>query len=158
MREPSVSVRLDGHYRAIIAVLSQVSPVLAKQSIFAADAAMLIERRQEMARLLMEYALFKHRDIFEPAIFAGGERAKEARRLKIACIVAGEDFRSYTRAAAAAGPLEDWRGYRLRATAQAASLRAHVVAERVSILQLLGRQERISPKAPRAEVHTPVML
>lgn len=135
-----------------MAVLTRVTPVLNKQSIFASDATTLAESRQELARLLMEYALFKHRNIFEPAIFSGGERAKEARRLKIACIVAGEDYRTYTRAAAVSGPLDDWRAYRLRATAQVASLRSHVIAERVSIYQLLGRRDRISPKAPGAEL------
>ncbi|WP_147083464.1 hypothetical protein [Sphingomonas ginsenosidivorax] len=98
----------------------------------------LSKARMEMTRLLMDYALFKHREIFAPVLAAGGDKTHDCLRLKTACIAAGQEYRDFTRSGNRADPLADWDGYRASAMAMARTMAAHLADERAGLRKLLG--------------------
>jgi hypothetical protein len=138
MEKSSLLRQLDYHQQRISSILRWATPLLDKAAVTSEVAAEMMTRRMELSRLLMEYALFKHKDVFEPIIAGGGLKGAEAMRLKLACIDAGEAYRDYTRAAGPTRPLAQWSTYRVRASAMAESIRDHLAQERSGIRKLLG--------------------
>lgn len=92
----------------------------------------------ELTRLLMDYALFKHREIFAPALAAGGDKSRDGQKLKIACIAAGQEYRDFIRAGSHADPVAEWNAYRASAMAMARTMTAHLAKERAGLRKLLG--------------------
>ncbi|WP_271300650.1 hypothetical protein [Sphingomonas sp. CV7422] len=105
----------------------------------------LIAKRVELTRLLVDYALFKHRDVFAPAIAMGGDRAIEGMRLKAACIEMGERYRAFIRSPDSGQRIDDWSSYRYEALAMAIELHKHLISERVAIRKLLGLRAKDLP-------------
>lgn len=145
MGKASLVKQLDDHQRRVGDILRWALPVFSRLSVPPEVAEELMARRMELSRLLMEYALFKHREIFEPVIAGGGKRGAEAMRLKLACIEAGKAYRDYTRGRDKAHPLTNWDTYRSAASAMAAAIRQHLVDERAGVRRLLGCKTSITP-------------
>ena len=138
IKEPSLAAKVDDHQRQILAVIAGALPLLDRPHASTATGIELSKARMEMTRLLMEYALFKHRDIFAPIIAAGGKRTNDCLRLKNACIAAGEEYRDFIRSGNRADPLTDWEAYRVGAFAMARTMSTHLAEERSGIRRLLG--------------------
>lgn len=134
--------QLDQHQRRLLAILAWAKPMLAKTQPSDAFVAALADKRMEMSRLAMDYALFKHRDIFAVAIAAGGERGRAGLRLKSACIAAGEEYREFVGAARHLDLHARWDWYRVGAAAMAETMKGHLAEERAAIRDLLGLSAR----------------
>jgi hypothetical protein len=145
MGKASLVKQLDDHQKKVGDILRWALPVLSRASVTPEEAAELMERRMELSRLLMEYALFKHREIFEPAIAGGGKHGGEAMRLKLACIEAGEAYRDHTRSRDKTHPIADWDTYRSAAADVAHAIRQHLAEERAGVRQLLGYKNVSTP-------------
>lgn len=65
MEKSSLIRQLDYHQQKIGGVLRWVAPILAKGAVSSGAVDELLSRRMELPRLLVKYALFKHRDVFE---------------------------------------------------------------------------------------------
>lgn len=134
--------QLDEHQQRLLAILAWAKPMLARTQPSDAFVASLADKRMEMSRLSMEYALFKHRDIFAVAIAAGGERGRNGLRLKTACVAAAEEYRDFIRSARHLDLHARWDCYRVGAAAMAETMKEHLVEERVAIRDLLGVSAR----------------
>jgi hypothetical protein len=144
----SLARQLDEHQQRLLALLAWAKPMLAKAQPPAAFVETLAERRMTLSRLLMDYALFKHRAIFEVAIAAGGERGRVGLRLKTACIAAGEEYRDFVRSARNLDLQTRWDWYRVGAAAVAETMKGHLAEERAAIRALLGVSGRNVARAP----------
>jgi hypothetical protein len=138
MTKSSLVRQLDYHQQRISSILRWATPLLEIAAVTSEVAAEMMARRMKLSRLLMDYALFKHRDSFEPVIAGGGVKGAEAMRLKLACIDAGEAYRDYTKAAGPTRPLAQWSTYRVTALAMAEAIRDHLAQERSGIRKLLS--------------------
>lgn len=97
----------------------------------APDPETLGKMRWELARLLSAYEIFKHTRIFDPALASGdANRAAAARRMKIACIALGEDFRAHCTTWSCSGTLQQWSHYRLHALDLLRRLREQMLSDR----------------------------
>ncbi len=87
--------------------------------------------------MLSIYALFVHREIFDPLGRAGSlEQAMVARQMKVECIVLVEEFRAFTSTWRLADVAEAWEEYQPEAS-----------AFRLRILQHLDRVMALSNPA-----------
>lgn len=145
MGKASLVKQLDDCQRKVGDILRWTLPVLSKASVTAEAAAELMESRMELSRLLMEYALVKHREIFEHAIAGGGKQGGEAMRLKLACIDAGEAYRDHTRSRDKTHPITNWDTYQSAAADVAHAIRQHLAEERASVRQLLATKNVSTP-------------
>jgi len=103
------------------------------------DEAAMAHARAALADILGAYQRVKHEGIFDPAIRSGDERrAQTARRMKIACIAAGEDVRSYVRRWQAVHGHEHWSEYRLSTLTMLTRLRDHLDTERQALDALMA--------------------
>jgi hypothetical protein len=134
----SLAAEIDGHQRRIMQVMTAALPLLDRRHGSTETNAELSKARMEMTRLLMDYALFKHRDIFAPILSAGGAKMNDCQRLKAACIAAGQDYRDFIRTGNRADPFADWDTYRDSALAMARTMKAHLADERAGLRRLLG--------------------
>ena len=83
-----------------------------------------------MAALLADYQLFAHREIFTP-MRAGVMRARAGvRDIKVACIVLGEEVRSFTDFWPIGDLPRRWDEYRREAVEMSARMRDHVAQVR----------------------------
>ncbi len=95
--------------------------------------------RAEMGEVLRDYQIFKHEEIFDPAVASGNpERITLGRAMKIECIGAGEAFRTHLMRwkddAIAAEP----DNYRAAARLTLNALRRHIEREGEGITTLIG--------------------
>jgi hypothetical protein len=110
----------------------------------------LARQRWETMRLLREYQLFKHVELFDPAIAAGGgDRAALAGRMKARCLAAGADFTAFVEQWSAAAIERGWPGYVAALLRMIDSLHAHVGRERQEVAMLLDgtTDTRLRPPA-----------
>ena len=99
--------------------------------------------RWTTVRLLQAYQIFKHTEIFDPAIRSGSPaQAQAASRLKAECIAAGEVFRDYVREWSTTNIEEQWDRYRPAMLAMTEQTRARVVDERRAVAALLDGTQR----------------
>ena len=90
--------------------------------------------RWKMVRLLRAYQIFKHSEIFDPAIASGSPtRAAAAHAMKARCIAAGETFRHYVVTWTARDVAAAWDEYQPAMKRMIADLRAHIAIERHEI-------------------------
>ena len=76
------------------------------------DVAALARARWALMRTLTAYQIFKHREVFDPAI--GGPvlgDAQRAARMKRACMAMGEDFKGYVGKWSGTDVLAAWDSY-----------------------------------------------
>lgn len=121
-------VRLDEHQATIHDILRRGERMLRAPE---RDAAGLARARWELARAILGYQGFKHREIFDPiAERDAPDRAQVARRLKAECVATGDAFRAYVAKWSAVSVLDHWDEYRPAALATVAGIRDHLARER----------------------------
>ena len=95
--------------------------------------------RQDIGAVLQDYQVFKHEEIFNPAVrSASPEQAALAREMKIECIAAGEAFRAHVQRWTPGEIDFDRSGYRAASRLTLNAVRRHVDREREGITRLLG--------------------
>jgi hypothetical protein len=112
----------------------------------------LAQRRWILARLLREYQLFKHVELFDPAL-ARDDRLGVVARLKTRCTAIGDRFAAYL--ACWTSPAIDghWTHYAAATHRMFDALDRHVEQERRAIEAMLAGVERI--ERPRARPPCP---
>lgn len=127
--------RLDEHQATILNILRRGERMLGAAE---PDAAALARARWELARAVMTYQGFKHRELFDPLAAAGcPDRAGAARRLKADCLASGEAFRAYVAKWSSVSVLDRWAEYHPAALRLIADLRGHLARERAETERLL---------------------
>ena len=136
MRQRILLDRLQGHQDAILAIMRGAEPLLTDPAL--RDVAQLARARWALMRALTAYALFKHNEIFDPAISRQllGE-AQRAARMKQACTAMGNEFRGYVTKWSGCDVEGAWGTYQPAALAMMARLRQHIATERAEIAALL---------------------
>ncbi len=127
--------RLRQHQDTALAIMRGGEALLRDPS---RDTAALARARWALMRVLGAYQLFKHREIFDPAI-AGtvlGD-ARRAARMKAACTAIGEDFKGYVAKWSGTDVLAQWHLYQPAALKMIEQLRSHIARERAEITALL---------------------
>ena len=126
--------RILGHLDTALALTRQ-PPAEARQALAVA--------RWTTVRLLQAHQIFKHTEIFDPAIRSGSPaQAQAASRLKVDCIAAGEAFRDYVRKWSTTNAEEQWDRYQPAMLAMAEQMCAHLRSEREAVAALLDGAER----------------
>ena len=130
--------RLQEHQDGILTIMQGAEPMLNDPA--SRDVTGLARARWTLMRALTAYQLFKHREIFDPAISRQllGE-AGRAERMKRACTVAGDAFRAHVTAWSGTDVAGRWAEYQPAALAVMAKLRQHIATERREIAALLAR-------------------
>ena len=109
----------------------------------AAVRAPLSKTRWTLIRKLREYQMFKHVEIFDPAIARGTPaQSAAAQRLRANCVALATDFESYIRFWSAQDTVAQWSCYKPAMLAMAARLRGHLEQERIDVTALLAGAER----------------
>ncbi|MDP1025707.1 hypothetical protein Q5H91_00635 [Sphingomonas sp. KR1UV-12] len=125
--------RLHEHQRRALNVLTRVSEAIDAERDQAS-----IDLRAEMAVVLRDYQIFKHEDVFDPAISSGSaERVDLGRKMKIECIGAGEAVRSHLQRWKEGAVAADPATYRAAAHLTLNALRRHIAREEEGITRLL---------------------
>lgn len=128
-------VRLDEHQATILNIIKRGERMLGASDL---DAAALARTRWELARALMMYQGFKHREILDPiSAETCPNRAGAARRLKAECTAMDERFRAYIAKWSAVSVLDQRADYEPAALALIADLRTHLARERQETEKLL---------------------
>ena len=103
----------------------------------------LAKSRWETVRLLREYQMFKHREIFEPAIaFGSPQQRAVAERMKQACLALTAELETYARRWGGTDVVSEWASYKPAMLAIVAHLRRHIESERRMVVGLLAGAER----------------
>ena len=126
--------RLEEHQRGILTIMDAGEAMIG-----ACDVSGIARIRWTLVRALTAYQLFKHRDIFDPAI-AGERRADSLRaeRLKMACLTLGDDFRGFVQKWGSADVAGQWPLYEKAALAMTGRIRSHIARERAEVALLLA--------------------
>jgi hypothetical protein len=131
-----VLARLDQHQAAVAAIVKGESALLAGEA--PSDPCALARARWRLARALSEYQLFKHREIFDPALRAGDPgRRRVAAAMKARCEAADAAFRDHARRWSSTGVTDRWPEYQASALAVARTLQAHLAEERRQVATLI---------------------
>ena len=137
MQTMDALTRLADHQERILAQIDRARALVDLDPVAARDP--LARSRWGLTRLLREYQLFKHREIFDPVIAGGDEaRARLARRMKAACLAAGQDYVSYVAQWSSRDVTGCWAEYRPAMLAMVETLRDHLAAERSGVGALLA--------------------
>lgn len=136
MTKAVLLARLHRHQDNILAMMRTAEPLLRNASL--RDVPALSRARWALMRALTEYQLFKHNEIFDPAI-AGAVlgSAQRADRLKRACITVGDEYRAYATKWGGADIEGVWSVYQPAALQMIARLRDHLAREREDCAALL---------------------
>ena len=133
--------RLDTLQQGVLDHISRATALLAQPCTDAREP--LARARWTLVRMLQEYQVFKHAEIFDPAIRRGAPaQVYAATRMKADCIAASEAFRTYVREWSASDVVARWDEYRPAMRAMAEQLRAHIATERRGVADLLAGAAR----------------
>lgn len=142
MSIPTLYDRLVVQQDRALAIIGEARPML-MGGLEGYDAAKMATGRWQLARVLTEYHVLKHREIFDPAIADGNpERAALARQLKAACIAVGEEFRAYVTRWSPVDKAAMWPEYRLTTLNLMSRLCDHIARERLTVQRLLAHDPR----------------
>jgi hypothetical protein len=130
---------LDRHQAAILSHFDEVGQLVAGPPDLACPA--LSRRRWELVRMLRAYQLFKHHELFDPAIRNGNPaEAAAASRMKARCTGMGDTVSAYVRHWSCADVAGAWAEYSRATGALVHRLRAHLARERLEATELLARR------------------
>lgn len=136
MTTTGLLARLHRHQDAILTIMRTAEPLLRSAAL--RDVPALSRNRWSLMRALSEYQLFKHNEIFDPAIGrAVLGSAERADRLKRACIAMDDDFRAHVSKWGGADLESVWSVYQPAALQMIARLRDHIARERDDCAALL---------------------
>ena len=128
--------RLHAYQAEALELIARAEAMLAEGG--PRDTANLARTRWALMRSLTAYQLFKHRQIFDPALAqATPTNALRLTRMKQACTEMGEAFRVHVQRWSGADTLSEWPAYRTDAVAMIARLRTHIARERSDVEGLL---------------------
>lgn len=137
MHTASVLIRLHEHQSRILRLIDAALPLLAQEPSLARGG--LAKARWTLLRLLREYQLFKHGEVFGPAIRYGAPRqAATAQRMRAACIAAGDLFTAHVARWSAQDIAACWPDYKGATRAMCDGLRLHIARERREVQELLA--------------------
>ena len=137
MNADQALLRLEAHQRGLLDHIERAVSLLALPASEAREP--LAHARWVMVRMLQEYQVFKHAEIFDPAIRRGTPlQVNAATRMKTDCIAAGEAFRTYVRQWSGTDVAARWDEYRPAMRAMAERLRNHMTTERRAVADLLA--------------------
>jgi len=141
VRPDRALARLQEHQAQVARVLAEARPLLRDED--ASHLKALALARWQLLRVLREYQLFKHSEIFDPMIAAGAVgRADTARRLKGRCLDIAAAFAAYVQRWSLTGPARDWTAYTAEALAMADRIDRFMMEELVEVRALLAGVER----------------
>ena len=136
MTKAGLLVRLHQHQDTILQIMREAEPLLRSASL--RDIPALSRTRWALMRALTEYQLFKHNEIFDPAMGrAALGSAQRADRLKRACTAMGDEYRAYVGKWGGADIGAAWSVYQPAALQMTARLRDHIAREREDCAALL---------------------
>ena len=125
------------------AILTRIGEAETASRIGPSSLEMLAKRRWEMVRRLREYQLFKHNEIFDPAIKYGTiYHVNLACRMKTMCEQANDFFLEYVRRWSSAAVAAEWEAYQTELNAMCKALQNHISIERKNIHALLAGSPR----------------
>ena len=154
MRTPDPLPRLYDQQTRILAQIESATALLRLDPLVAR--APLARARWTLARMLREYQLFKHREIFDPAIAGGDEREVAAAcDLRASCIAAGDAFTAYVARWSSLDIAALWDSYRPAMRRMAGELRTHLVRERAQVERLLAPAPSGRVPATHPSIRTP---
>ena len=120
--------RLAEHQERIAAILRRGRAALACAR--DPEHARLAQMRWELMRVLRDYQLFKHLEIFDPVIRHGtAAQAARAGELKQRCLGLAATYTEHVRRWSLLGAIDGWPAYRTDAMAMVDQLHAHLAAE-----------------------------
>jgi len=132
---------LDRYHHQILAIMEQARMSLSDQD--GGDVAGLAKHRWELTRVLREYQLFKHGEIFDPIVRGDlGARSRAAATLKAQCLGLGDAFAIHVRRWSLQGPASGWADYRRDATEMLGRIERHLAHEAHEVALLLDGMER----------------
>ena len=141
--QTQVLMQMDG-----VAALLDLSPEAARSP--------LARTRWAMARLLREYQLFKHGEIFDPVLRHGtGYQVTLASRMRVACLAAGEQFAAHVAHWSTRDIVAAWAEYRATLEAMIDGMRRHIAREAAEMETLLAGSTRIRPSPLPSAVMSP---
>lgn len=133
--------QLRHHQDAILAHVDRATDFALLDPVYARGP--LAKARWEMARMLRAYQLFKHTEIFDPAIACGLPHQRQAAQaMKEDCLAAGEAYWAHTRRWSSEDIACRWEDYRPAMLAMAGQIRSHVTRERANLALLLTGSTR----------------
>ncbi len=137
MTPADVLLRLRGYEGRLLVQIDQSTALAALD---ATDACLPIAKaRWSLARMLREYQLFKHTEIFDPAILHGDkDQAAVARRMRAECIAAGEHFTAYVARWSRRDVAAAWPEYRAATREMIDGMRRHIAREQREAAALLA--------------------
>ena len=139
MRVADAVERLGGFQARIGGVLSRVGIALDAQP---RDPVVLAHLRWELLRLLREYQLFKHTELFDPLLRGDDpDRRRRAGSLKDRCLAMAAVVTDHVRRWTVAG-VADATSYEVEARALLARLARHLAEERLGVTHLLDGLQR----------------
>jgi hypothetical protein len=107
------------------------------------EGARLAQMRWELMRVLRDYQLFKHLEIFDPVIGTGAPAEAElATRLKERCNQVAVEYQDHVRRWTLIGAIDRWPDYRLETLAMIDRIVGHLAAERRDVTTLLAGMPR----------------
>lgn len=135
----------DGHHRRATAIMAAQRALLARGSV--PDPAAQARHRWELLRVLVEFQIFKHRDIFDPVIKQGDPRmAPRARILKAECAELGSEVRAFVAAWSDGSVDRDWDRFRAATLALIAKVERGLAGQRQALATMVTTPAR-SPVA-----------
>ena len=135
----------DGHHRRATAIMTAQRALLAPGS--APDPAAQARHRWELLRVLVEFQIFKHRDIFDPVIRQGDPRmAPRARVLKAECAELGAEVRAFVAGWSDGSVDRDWDRFRTATLALIAKVERGLAGQRQALATMVAPPVR-SPVA-----------
>ena len=141
MRTEEALARLAAHQNAIAARMNDAVALTAGK----ADAVRveLAKARWELTRALRTYQIFKHTEIFDPAIAHGTpERAAAAREMKARCVSMSDAFHAYLLRWSREDVVGCWSEYKPAMHIMVDQIRSHITRERDDVHRLLAGSKR----------------
>lgn len=139
---PTTALAQLDAYQLRVQELTQASRQFIRRDAAAAQPD-LAHTRWQLLRVLREYQLFKHNEVFDPLIAASRpELVAMASRLKAACMRAAEDYRLHTLHWSEHGAADRWEEYQAAVLSIAERIDEHLETERAAIALLLSNVSR----------------
>lgn len=140
MKSRDALERLVFHHDRMQATIERAHAATREGPVFAQ--AVIARERWTMARYLREYQVFKHTEIYGPAIRGNGAvSAVKAQRMAEQCIATGKEFEVYLRYWSSRDIIAEWQAYRPAMMAMTAKLQRAFSRDRAEIADLLAGTE-----------------
>jgi len=142
----------DDHHRRATAIMTAQRALLTPGSL--PDPAAQARHRWELLRVLVEFQIFKHRDIFDPIIRRGDPRtAPQAQIMKEECAALGMEVRAFVTCWSDGSVERDWDRFRAATLALIAKVERGLIGQRRTLVMMAATAPR--PPAPLPAANGP---